>query len=212
MSPPTRPAGHRWRPGLLCGGVGVLLLAIAPAPACEDGTRPPPPNRGSPARGSGSGPTPSPAPPQPAPQRPALGPAPSAAPSTPQGPSQNGRGEPGGAAPPATPEAAGEAQAAGAQPDDDRDLRAELHAAIADPAGCIDGDTADTLPGSLDVEVEAHVSLTGVVTRVRVDAPALPEGPRRCLAARAQAARLASPVPGAPRTVRTTLTLIRGAQ
>jgi hypothetical protein len=91
----------------------------------------------------------------------------------------------------------------------ERDLGAELHAAIGDPVGCLAPLDPASLPAQIDIRVDGRISATGVVTEANVQAPSLPEEARRCVERMASAARLQGPVPGAPRSVRTTLSLAR---
>jgi hypothetical protein len=93
----------------------------------------------------------------------------------------------------------------------ERDLGAELHAAIGDPVGCLGPLDPASLPAQIDIRVDARVSATGVVTEANVQGPSVPEEALRCVERMASAARLQGPVPGAPRSVRTTLSLARRA-
>jgi hypothetical protein len=93
----------------------------------------------------------------------------------------------------------------------ERDLGAELHAAIGDPVGCLAPLDPASLPAQIDLRVDARVSVTGVVTEATVQAPSLPEEARHCVERMASAARLQGPIPGAPRSVRTTMSLARRA-
>ncbi|MFW6050853.1 MAG: hypothetical protein ACODAU_06745 [Myxococcota bacterium] len=92
---------------------------------------------------------------------------------------------------------------------DRRDLGAELHGAIGDPVACLPSQGQEELPDAVTVRVQAHVSLTGVVTRAEARSSDLPDEALRCISARARRARLQSPIEGAPRRVSTTLTLRR---
>jgi hypothetical protein len=87
----------------------------------------------------------------------------------------------------------------------ERDLGAELRAALGSPAGCIRSDTMLRAGGRLDVHVTATVGPSGRVTRATAHAESLSTDERACLERRAGAVVLRGPVEGAPRAVTTTL-------
>jgi hypothetical protein len=94
---------------------------------------------------------------------------------------------------------------AGERPRDDRDLGAELRAALGSPEGCVRGETMTRLGGRLDVQVTATVGPSGRVSTASVGAPGLSAEERACLERRAGGVVLRGPVEGAPRRVSTTL-------
>lgn len=103
--------------------------------------------------------------------------------------------------------AAGERAEAGEEQEAERDLSAELRERLGDPSACLDG--IDGVPDEVRIDVEATVTGTGVVTRSYVRGGGLPEQALECVRGRLTHARLGGPIPDAPRTVRTTLTLRR---
>ncbi len=88
---------------------------------------------------------------------------------------------------------------------DERDLGAELAAAVGSPASCIDLATARSLHGTLSIHVTATVTPAGGVTRGTASGAGLPASAIECLRARVLAAHLGGPIEGAPRTLSTTL-------
>lgn len=175
----------------------IVLLVLGLLVGCED-QRPPPPGRGAAGaepRGTAQGAA-QPADPSHAPGKRRR--APTASPRA-GGPSRV-RAEPRSARPPAPGDETNDEPA--------RDLGAELHAAIGDPTPCLPSDQ-EALPSRLTIAVQAHLSLTGVVTRAEVRVPELSDAARRCIRDRVQDVRLPGPIPDAPRSVRTTLTLER---
>lgn len=113
------------------------------------------------------------------------------------------RGTPGDPGPGADP-AAGPS---GEEPE--RDLGAELHRALGDPTGCLSPVVASELPDRLSIDLDVHISLTGVVTRAEARSSHLPDPVTRCIEERAERIRLEGPIEGAPRAASTTLTLER---
>lgn len=110
----------------------------------------------------------------------------------------------------ASPSAPDEAPAAPEAPaattaSEERDLGAELAAAVGSPASCIDLATARSLHGSLSIHVTATVTPTGSVTRGTASGAGLPAAAAECVQARVLAAHLAPPIEGAPRTISATL-------
>lgn len=91
------------------------------------------------------------------------------------------------------------------EPPAPRDFGGDLRAAIGDISGCLDAPTAAALSGSLSVGVSATAMPSGRLQRASVSAGSLPQPARDCILARVEAARLATPVEGAPRSVSTTL-------
>jgi hypothetical protein len=186
----------------------VAVVALALVAGCDDGQRPPPANRGVPGAGAAPGTR---AQPGDVPPPPGGGGSPTRTGSTADPVSDAlARAADGPREPPPTQAAPQGAEPAPQQASTQRDLSAELHAALGDPSRCITQDMADTLPSPIGIRVEAHVSLTGVLTRTRVRAPGLPDDALGCVESMARSARLRSPIPDAPRTVTTTLTLTRG--
>lgn len=86
-----------------------------------------------------------------------------------------------------------------------RDLGDELRQAIGGIEGCLDAQTAAGLGGALSVSVSATALPSGRLQRASVSASALPQAARDCIRGRVEAASLATPIDGAPRTVSTTL-------
>ncbi|GAB4215812.1 MAG: hypothetical protein OHK0013_41710 [Sandaracinaceae bacterium] len=93
----------------------------------------------------------------------------------------------------------------GAQVPPRRDLGDELRRAIGGIEGCLDAQTAARLGGSLSVSISATALPSGRLQRASVSAGSLPSTAVECIRARAEAASLAPPIEGAPRTVSTTL-------
>lgn len=181
----------------------IVLLVLGLLAGCED-ERPNPPGRGV---GRASSSTEASAAGQPA--------------TPPEAPGE-GRGTP-TASPRAEDPSPAPAERAGALPtaegseagrdasppsEPERNLGRELHAAVGDPTPCLPSDQ-EALPSRLTIAVRATLSLTGVVTRAEVRAPELSETARRCIRERVQEVRLPGPIPDAPRTAHTTLTLER---
>lgn len=90
-----------------------------------------------------------------------------------------------------------------------RNLGAELHDAVGNPAACLAGEASEQLPDQISLAVTAHVSATGIVTRADVSAPGLPDEAVRCVESRVEATQLRGPIANAPATVTTTLTFKR---
>jgi len=88
----------------------------------------------------------------------------------------------------------------GMQEETRRDLSAELRAAMGDPSSCIPAGASD-LPSAGVVSVDAHVSVTGIVTRASASAPGFPAAMSACLTTRAQHLHLRGPIVDAPRQV-----------
>lgn len=86
-----------------------------------------------------------------------------------------------------------------------RDLGDELRQAIGGIEGCLDAQTAARLGGSLSVSISATALPSGRLQRASVSAGSLPSTAVECIRARVEAASLAPPIEGAPRTVSTTL-------
>ncbi|NOY91050.1 MAG: hypothetical protein GXP55_07535, partial [Deltaproteobacteria bacterium] len=85
-----------------------------------------------------------------------------------------------------------------------RDLGAELRAALGNPSGCIPRGAAN-LPQHATLRVDAHVSVTGIVTRAYASTPGFPPEMASCLARRAEGLHLRGPIPDAPRVVHASL-------
>lgn len=81
----------------------------------------------------------------------------------------------------------------------------ELRAALGDVSGCLDAQTAARLGGALSVSVSATALPSGRLQRASVSAGGLPAPALACIRARVEAASLAPPIDGAPRSVSTTL-------
>lgn len=96
-----------------------------------------------------------------------------------------------------------------AEPPAQRDLGAEVQGLLGDPASCINRAGSEGLPAEVRIRIEAHVTETGIVTRAQVSGPPVPQAALECLQARLGFARLRAPIPDAPRTVTTQLTLRR---
>jgi hypothetical protein len=86
-----------------------------------------------------------------------------------------------------------------------RDLGEELRQAIGGIDGCLDAQTAAALGGSLSVGVRATALPSGRLQRASVSASSLPQAARDCIRDRVEAASMPTPIPGAPRSVSTTL-------
>ena len=104
---------------------------------------------------------------------------------------------------PSAPSAPSAAPAAA--PARERDLGAELAAAIGSPATCLDLATARALHGRVTIQVSATVTPAGSVTRATASGGGLPAVAIECVRGRALGAHLAPPIEGAPRTVSTAL-------
>jgi len=117
-------------------------------------------------------------------------------------PQPDRRERPGGPAHPAPLRVTETREVPGMQEETRRDLSAELRAAMGDPSGCIPAG-ASGLPSAGVVNVDVHVSVTGIVTRARASASGFPAEMATCLTTRAQHLHLRGPIPGAPRQVST---------
>ncbi len=81
----------------------------------------------------------------------------------------------------------------------------DLRDAIGDISGCLDVQTAARVSGALSVSVSATALPSGRLQRASVSGGSLPRATTDCIRARVEAASLAQPIEGAPRTVATTL-------
>lgn len=186
----------------------AIALGLALACGCDQQTGPEP-NRGVTPPGRGG--APAPGVPEPA-KAPSSGPswqrretAHPARPFTMARPP-----EPGAAPhPPGSPSAEPQAQRAGSAEAERRDLGAELHAAVGNPAGCLASSSPEQLPDRISMNVTAEVSSTGIVTRADVSGSSLPREVVRCVQSRVEAAQLQGPIANAPVAVHTTLTFER---
>jgi len=86
----------------------------------------------------------------------------------------------------------------------ERDLGAELGAAMGNPGACIPAG-ASGLPRHATVAITAHVSVTGIITRASARAPGFPPEMASCLARRAEALHMRGPIPDGPRVVQANL-------
>ncbi len=91
-----------------------------------------------------------------------------------------------------------------------RDLGAELRAALGNPSSCIPRGAAN-LPQRATLQVNAHVSVTGIITRAYASTPGFPPEMSRCLARRAEGLHLRGPIPDAPRVVHASLEIAASA-
>jgi hypothetical protein len=89
-----------------------------------------------------------------------------------------------------------------------RDLEQELSLALSGMSACLAGAAADAPPRTR-IRVQARVMPDGAVGQVSVNAPGLPGEVSRCLERIASGARFEAPVPGAPRTVATSVVVER---
>jgi hypothetical protein len=109
------------------------------------------------------------------------------------------------AVPSAKPTATPDADASAAQPE--RDLSAEL-AALLNPHGtCLDLAAAAKAGGTLHLSASAMVLPGGSISRATVSSPGQPGPALACIENRLRGARLAPPIPGAPRSVSASITL-----
>lgn len=90
-----------------------------------------------------------------------------------------------------------------------RDFAGELRASVGEIAGCVGEEEIAALPERVEIDLEAVVTGSGVVSRDDVRSAALPESALRCLRARLDAARFAAPVPDAPRRITARIVLDR---
>jgi hypothetical protein len=97
------------------------------------------------------------------------------------------------------------ADAGAAQPE--RDLSAEL-AGVLNPHGtCLDFAAVARSGGAIKLSAQAMVLPSGSISRATVTAPGQPGTSLACLESRLRGARLAGPIPGAPRSVSATIAL-----
>ena len=85
----------------------------------------------------------------------------------------------------------------------ERDLGAELRAAIGAPSAC---GSLGTQTGRFQIQLSITVTENGVVVRGNARGP-IPQGTLDCLTRRLQGVRLRAPIPGAPRVVTASLIL-----
>ncbi len=90
-----------------------------------------------------------------------------------------------------------------------RDYAGELRASVGEIAGCVDAAEIAALPERVEVDLEAVVTGSGVVSRGDVRSAALPASALRCLRVRLDAARFTSPVADAPRRITARIVLDR---
>ena len=90
-----------------------------------------------------------------------------------------------------------------------RDYAGELRANVGEIAGCVSAADIAALPERVEVDLEAVVTGSGIVSRGDVRSAALPQSALRCLRARLDAARFTSPVPDAPRRITARVVLDR---
>lgn len=93
------------------------------------------------------------------------------------------------------------------QKPEERDLNAELLAAVGSPVDCLKPRTGDTAPTSLRVQIDATVVETGLVTRAYAHSSQLDPEELQCMTKRVSALRLAGPIDQAPRSLSATLEL-----
>ncbi|MFM2421287.1 MAG: hypothetical protein RL385_6010 [Pseudomonadota bacterium] len=106
---------------------------------------------------------------------------------------------------PALPVGAPAVDAGPAQPE--RDLSAEL-ATLLNPHGtCLDFAAVARSGGAIKVSAQAMVLPSGSISRATVTAPGQPGTTLACLESRLRAARLAGPIPGAPRSISASIAL-----
>jgi len=126
---------------------------------------------------------------------------PAAAPAQPQPqpvfPQQQQQAEPTKPKPEAPPE----------QKPEERDLNAELLAAVGSPVDCLKPRQGDSAPTALRIQIDATVVETGLVTRAYVHASDLDAEELQCMTKRVSALRLRAPIDQAPRSLSATLEL-----
>jgi hypothetical protein len=92
-----------------------------------------------------------------------------------------------------------------------RDCAAELRTLAGDFSSCVPTAELATLPERVELDLEAIVTPSGVVSRSDARGASLSEDTLRCLRDRIGAARFAAPVPDAPRRVTTHVVFDRRA-
>lgn len=102
---------------------------------------------------------------------------------------------------------ANDAADAATDSDSKRNLPAELAQLVGQPLSCVDFAAIVEGGGKLDIAVNAQVVPSGRITRAEVSAPGQPPKALRCIEQLVTAGSLQAPVPEAPRTVRTTVTM-----
>ena len=89
----------------------------------------------------------------------------------------------------------------------ERDLSADLHAAIGAIEHCIDLETARRLDGALHVSVTAQLMPSGRISRASANAAGLSRAQNACIEGVVERASIRGPVEGAPRAVSTIIEL-----
>jgi hypothetical protein len=90
---------------------------------------------------------------------------------------------------------------------EERDLNAELLAAVGTPIDCLKPRTGESAPTSLRIQIDATVVETGLVTRAYAHSSQLDAEELQCMTKRASALRLRAPIDQAPRSLSATLEL-----
>lgn len=109
---------------------------------------------------------------------------------------------------PAPPPPAAPAPEAAAEEKPERNLGAELSAAVGNVTTCLKPrPVGGGGPTTLSVSLEAVLTQTGIVTRSSARGSGLDAGETECVRRRLDGARLTGPIEDAPRTVSTTITV-----
>jgi hypothetical protein len=90
---------------------------------------------------------------------------------------------------------------------EERDLNAELLAAVGSPVDCLKPRTGENAPTSLRVQLDATVVETGLVTRAYAHSSQLDAEELQCMTKRVSSLRLSAPIDQAPRSLSATLEL-----
>lgn len=132
---------------------------------------------------------------------PKAAPAPARAPATSTNPFPPGAAEPRGSNPVA---AAQEPKPEAPEPEK-RDFGKELLSAVGTPTQCLHPRVGPDAPASIQIELEAHLIDTGMVTRAYARSSVLDSEELECVRKRVAALRLRGPIEEAPRSVSATL-------
>jgi hypothetical protein len=121
-------------------------------------------------------------------------------------PAQQPQAQPAFAEPQAQP-AKPKPEAAPEQKPEERDLNAELLAAVGSPVDCLKPRTGESAPTALHIQIDATVVETGLVTRAYAHSSQLDAEELQCMTKRVSSLRLRAPIDQAPRSLSATLEL-----
>jgi hypothetical protein len=89
----------------------------------------------------------------------------------------------------------------------ERDYPAELLSAVGMPSACFKPRSGPNVPPEILVQLQAHVTEAGVITRAYASSAQLEEAELDCIRKRVGTLRLRAPVEAAPRSISATLEL-----